>query len=96
MLALILSQIAVPHGMSKPDNWWAVVINDPAFIRCSHCVQNLKRTVWTSFDGQIERLTFSYRKRALYIWTKSNVVLDTLSLKRILEKEGVKAYEILH
>ena len=96
MLMWILSQVAVPHATVKPTNWWAVVIHDTSFASCSKCVYELTRDIYRTFNGTVERVTYSEMKRSLYIWTVPGSTLDTERLKEVLNKEGVRSYEILH
>jgi len=95
----VISQLAVPHAVSKPANWWAVVIKDTTFAKCGKCVDRLMNTITTELNPNnevIQRMVFSELKRSLYIWTYPEKSLDTTRLKEILQKEGVRSYEILH
>lgn len=99
MVLWIMGQIATPHATSKPSNWWAVVIEDTVFAKCSSCLNHLKKTIITEFNSRgdtIQRISYSEMKRALYIWTHPDKALDVARLKEILKREGVRSYEILH
>ncbi len=92
MIMAIITQVANPYGVSRPQDVIMVNIYDEAFASCNKCVDNLKREIYNYFSENIKFIAYSQLKKTLMIRYINPI--DTAKLGDIIRKAGVKGYEI--